>query len=214
MAYVLGFMFADGSLLDTNASSRTYYLQFSNTDLRLLQKIRTALQSQHAIYTHRGGVMKHKPIHYTAKTSYVLRFGNKVMYHDLLSLGMSHRKSNTMQLPKVPDNYFSYFLRGYFDGDGCFYTTRDYSRARVIFTSGSMIFLHELGQKLHAQLDVPEPRLYRSIGSYNLCLEGRTCVPKLLDYMYHDLSKAPFLHRKYRHYREYIHTLIRRMNQA
>ena len=43
MAYVLGFIYADGSLLNTNKSSRTYYLSFSNNDYPLLEKIREIL---------------------------------------------------------------------------------------------------------------------------------------------------------------------------
>jgi len=38
MAYVLGYMFADGAILDTNTSSRTYYLCFASNDLDLLRK--------------------------------------------------------------------------------------------------------------------------------------------------------------------------------
>jgi hypothetical protein len=56
MAYVLGFMYADGALLNTSVSSRTYYLQYSNNDLALLSDIRKSLQSDHKIYIKPGNI--------------------------------------------------------------------------------------------------------------------------------------------------------------
>ncbi|EKD79968.1 MAG: hypothetical protein ACD_40C00236G0001 [uncultured bacterium] len=96
MAYVLGFMFADGSLLDTNISSRTYYLFFANNDLDLLSQIRSSLDSNHRIYVKPPCVIRHKNGKYTSHEGYVLRIGNKVMYRDLINLGLTHRKSKTI----------------------------------------------------------------------------------------------------------------------
>lgn len=211
MAYVLGFMYADGSLLDTDASSRTYYLQFSSNDLELLKDIKYVMGSEHAIYVRPPRAMTHRKKAYVSKTGYVLKFGNKIMYHDLLGLGMTHRKSNNMHLPKIPKAYFSYFLRGYFDGDGCINLSlaprRITPRLKVIFTSGSTAFLSEISNALGEALAIDPPRYYQSMGAHNLMTSDATAF-RVLEYIYTDLDASPCLQRKYLKYLNYKHNLM------
>lgn len=211
MSYVLGFMFADGALLDTNSSSRTYYLLFSNNDFDLLTKIKKIMSSEHKIYVRAPRVMEYTKKKYIAKTSYVFKFGNKSMYQDLLSLGMTHRKSNNMHLPDVPLELFSYFLRGYFDGDGCINLSlpknRITPRLKVLFTSGSTVFLSELSLLLARVLSVKAPSYYQSTGAHNLMTSDSTAF-KVLEYMYADLETVPYLERKYNKYIEYRNNLM------
>lgn len=211
MAYVLGFMFADGSLLDTNKSSRTYYLHFSNNDSSLLNDIRIALGSEHNIYTRQPRITNYKRGKYISKLSYVLRIGNKVMYHDLLNLGIKHRKSNDMKMPDVPTKYFAFFLRGYFDGDGCvgWYTStrRHTPSLRLVFTSGSTDFLDVLSITIEKLLTIKAVRCYQSQGAHNLVYRGRNAAI-ILSYLYRNLDLAPFLGRKYDKYTNFMHNLV------
>ncbi len=207
MSYALGFLFADGSLLNTSKSSRTFYVSFTNNDLSLLEQMRSAMKSSHQIYIRPPRFMKPRGKQYLSKAGYVLRIGNRVMHQDLLNLGLEHRKSNIMHLPEVPDEYFSYFLRGYFDGDGCINTYLAKRRITVIltllFTSGSVLFLSQLADRLHRLLNIDTPHYYKSTGAHNLECKGLKAV-KILNYMYADLDKAPYLERKYLKYREYM----------
>jgi hypothetical protein len=54
-----------------------------------------------------------------------IQFKNRLFYNFLLSIGLTPRKSLTMGKLKIPDKYFFDFLRGCFDGDGCFYSYWD-----------------------------------------------------------------------------------------
>ncbi|MEK7219414.1 MAG: hypothetical protein AAB687_01925 [Patescibacteria group bacterium] len=54
-----------------------------------------------------------------------IQFKNRLFYDFLLSVGLTPRKSLTMGKLKIPDKYFFDFLRGCFDGDGCFYSYWD-----------------------------------------------------------------------------------------
>ena len=79
------------------------------------------------------------------------------MFKDLTSLGFKQNKSKTLSFPMVPKKYFSDFVHGYFDGDGCVYFKRHYAKDRgkerwvfqTSFTSGSLDFLNALFIKLH-----------------------------------------------------------------
>ncbi len=211
MAYVLGFMFADGSLIDSNASSRTYYLSFFNNDLNLLTQIKRVLQSDHRIYMKPPKLMAHKNGKYISHKGYVLRIGNKNMYYDLIDLGLTHRKSNAMHLPYIPSEYFNFFLRGYFDGDGCINLymakNRQTNRLSLLFTSGSTAFLEEISTRIGLQLKVDPPRYNKSWGAYNLICRGVKAT-LVLDYMYSNLRRAPFLERKYLRYLDYKNNLM------
>jgi len=211
MAYVLGYMFADGAILDTNTSSRTYYLCFASNDLDLLRKIRKTMNSNHRIYLRPPRIMSCKSKKYISKTGYMLRIGNKIMYQDLLSLGVTHNKSNSMHLPKIPTHLFSCFLRGYFDGDGCINLSlprgRTTVRLRVIFSSGSTAFLNELALIISSVLQIRIPRIYQATRAFNLTTGGISAF-KILEYIYKDLDKVPYLERKYRKYEEYRDNLM------
>jgi hypothetical protein len=149
--------------------------------------------------------MRHKQ--YASKTGYILRIGNIVMHDDLLRLGLQHRKSKIMRLPDIPDIYFPYFLRGYFDGDGCINTylgkLRTTPSLTLLFTSGSRDFLSQLSSRLERLLQVPALGIYKSMGACNLACKGWRAV-KILDYMYQNLQLAPYLTRKYLKYREFV----------
>lgn len=54
-----------------------------------------------------------------------IQFKNRIFYDFLLSIGLTPRKSLTMGKLVIPDKYFFDFLRGCFDGDGCFYSYWD-----------------------------------------------------------------------------------------
>lgn len=54
-----------------------------------------------------------------------IQFKNRFFYDFLLFVGLTPAKSKTISRIKIPDKYFFDFLRGCFDGDGCFYSYWD-----------------------------------------------------------------------------------------
>jgi len=87
-----------------------------------------------------------------------IQFKNKIFYDFLLSVGLTLKKSLTLGKLKIPDKYFFDFLRGCFDGDGCFYSYWD-PRWRsshmfyLEFASASLKHLlwiqEEIGKRIH-----------------------------------------------------------------
>lgn len=59
------------------------------------------------------------------KIYYHIQFGDVKFYQYLESIGITKAKSKTLGAIKIPDEYFFDFLRGTFDGDGCFYSYWD-----------------------------------------------------------------------------------------
>ena len=54
-----------------------------------------------------------------------VQFGDVLFYDFLMSIGFTPAKSKTIGVLDIPKKYFFDFLRGSFDGDGCFYSYWD-----------------------------------------------------------------------------------------
>lgn len=203
MAYVLGLIVADGAVLDTNKSSRTNYLQITSIDIELIKQVKSVLGSFHQITVSKNRIIHFGNKTYTGAPLYQLRIGNKIICNSLQKLGVSFRKSLTIECPNVPNRHFRHFLRGYFDGDGCLSTSVPTGtflpRVAIIFTSGSKNFLRQLAIKISTLVRIPLRRIYYNSGAYRLVYKKITSL-KILKFMYTELSSSLYLNRKYQHY--------------
>jgi intein/homing endonuclease len=207
MAYVLGLVYADGALIDAKKSSRTQYFIISSSDKDFLYKIRSVLNSNHKIQIRVAGIKNFFGKEYFCADHFRLRVGNKRMYKSLVSRGLSTKKSLTMKFPSMPNEYLSYFLRGYFDGDGCVYT-RYFENKRnvlsVIFTSGSYDFIHSLRQIIRKVVGTCEGSLNNQDRAYRLRYRKIDGI-LILKFIYQNLESAPYLDRKYLKFQEFMH---------
>lgn len=197
MAYVLGFLCADGAVYKNPRGS--YYFAFYSADREIVSKIRSVLQSNHKI-----GVREKSKYNAHWRTSYVLQIGGKHAFDDLKQLGIVPDKSLRMLFPRVPRAFVGHFVRGYFDGDGsvCFrqYWAKDRQKMRWIFQlrfiSGSRRFLKGLRQALLPY--ITGGYIYEKSGSgYDLAFSHRD-ARALFHLMYDEAPKRLFLERKYR----------------
>lgn len=199
MAYVLGFIFADGTVFKNKRGA--FFLEITSTDLEVIDKIRKMIQSDHRV-----GVRESKKFGW--KTSYRLQIGSKEMVKDLISFGVIQSKSLVVSFPEVPDKFLGHFVRGYFDGDGGVYFGKYRRKNRnnkfgwtfnTNFTSGSKKFLVSLLKAINK--NVSEGLVYEKKGGYSLCFSRRNSVA-LFKLMYHNVSSEMFLERKYNKFLE------------
>lgn len=132
-----GCLSSDGLLIDLTSKDREQLLNFSKC-LGVNFKIGTKKSSN-------------------GSNLFRVQFKNRIFYDFLLSLGLSPRKSLTIGELNIPDKYFFDFLRGCFDGDGCFYSYWD-KRWRsshmfyLTFGSASQAHVLWLKEKIHNNL--------------------------------------------------------------
>lgn len=201
MAYVLGYAFADGTLIDS-APSRTCYLRFHSVDLDLLEQINNVLDHHGKIFHREPQIIKKGAKQYTSKICYYISIGSRKLFSDVTKLGLAPRKSLDIAFPYVPEDHLCYFIRGYFDGDGCVNIRHDNKRLHVVFTSGSKVFLSALSERLAGALPVGKKNVVNSTRSYQLRYSTREAV-KILAFLYEDLLKCPYLERKYAVYKKW-----------
>lgn len=211
MAYVLGYIYADGVIEDVRKSSRTCYLAITSIDSDILVKIRGVLSSSHNLYVEKGKINTFPGNRkYLCKKSYILRIGSKSIYDDLLSLGVTPRKSLTLTFPTIDKKYLRYFIRGYFDGDGCVMVSVDKGKKspsiKTVFTCGSKPFLTKLESLLHLTIGTGVKKVFNGAHAFQLGYKKYDSL-KILSFIYKGLKDAPYLDRKYNKYNQYLQTL-------
>jgi len=146
MAYVLGIIVSDG-----NISKEHYRITISQSNYKFL-----CLMAKYF------GLPK-SVIYYAEKEeSYKLQFTNKHMANRLAGFGVHPNKSLTQGKVHVPKKFFSHFLRGIHDGDGCFSHSKDGYSPHIVFTCGSYNFLRWIQAKIHQYYGFPMGNLKKS----------------------------------------------------
>lgn len=213
MAYVLGFLYADGDIEDVRKSSRTQYTTFSSNDKEILESIKVAIGSEHNInYRASRKMVNPNGKIYESSESYRLRIGSKKMFNDLLRLGLTPRKSLTIKFPgNIPDNCFSHFIRGYFDGDGCVTIKKGRGKygqpilkgVAIIFTSGSRLFLEGLRDSACKFASFGKRSVYYGTYAYSLKYDTFESLKWFKLFYKGNLSKL-FLERKFNVFKKYF----------
>ena len=202
MAYILGYIYADGTLINT-PYNRGQYLQITSTDKDSVKRIKEWMDSEHILTTNKSS-WKH------GKTQYIFKVGSHKIYTDLLKLGLYPNKSLTIKFPKIPKKYLWHFIRGYFDGDGCIYFEKGngkhgqpiIKRIRVIFTSGSKDFLNIMDGVLK-QYGLTKGKIYFNQRAFQLKYPNDDSI-RIFKLMYSNTSNNSFFMRKFNIFRNYF----------
>ncbi len=173
MAYILGYIAADGCISNKN-------LILSSKDKELLEKINRELDSEIKIKK-RGKY-------------YNLSFTSIRLLNELKRLGISERKTFTLKPLNIPKKFRSDFIRGFFDGDGCFAYHKTLDTYKSMITNGSK----EILEWIHKNLPTKKGVVYKRKNTN--CYELRYGFEDTLlfgNYLYKNLkSDSIFLKRK------------------
>src|SRR3989344_6562109 len=188
LAYAVGLIVSDGNL-----SKDGKKVMFKSKDLDLVEKFKAALKISTKIgKSVRGGE--------TEKKYFYVSFGDVVFCRFLNGIGIYPAKSKTIKEVGVPEDCFSHFVRGVFDGDGTFYTFWD-KRWRssfcyqASFASASLDFIEWFRDTISALYGL-KGIIVRGDGVYNIrYFKGDT--KKLFEVMYRDSENILYLERKY-----------------
>ena len=112
-AYAIGLLTTDGNL-----SSDRRHMSLVSKDMEQILNFKKCLELKVVIGKSSNG--KHDDQKY-----YRVQFGDVIFFRFLISIGLHPKKSKTLREIMMPKKYFFDFLRGHFDGDGCFYSYWD-----------------------------------------------------------------------------------------
>lgn len=193
-AYLLGFIFADGWIV-YNPKSRNYELgmELQSQDRYILEKLNEELGNKNIIYHSdphtsviNGNTANSGPMD-------CLRVYSKNLVLGLMNNGIATNKSQKDIYPMVCDEFFFDFLRGYIDGDGCYYEYKKHYYMHI--TCASKIVLSYIKTRL-LNFNI-ETRIYKENDKkYRLMCVNTAEMEKLINKLYY--TKDLFcLSRKY-----------------
>jgi hypothetical protein len=186
MAYILGFIVADGCIVIGTYKGYSDALKFGVQlkDRDILEKIKKELNSEHAISTLRNAT------HFCITSQKIV--------DNLKRLGITYQKSLKETVPVVPKKFTKDFIRGVIDGDGGIsFDKRHYPTLRLCGGSNTVTFVRNyFWQKFNAYSTIGK-RKYSPIAKnflYNISYRANT-AKKLIIYLYGNASL--YLERKH-----------------
>ena len=200
-AYFLGFIFADGWICcNRNAGTYEFGIQLQSGDNYIIDKLDDALGGGN-LRTHRDPVdtlICGRKCHTNEIDG--MRVFSKEIVEDLMSHGIDLNKSQKNTYPIVDDNLFFDFLRGYIDGDGCYYV--DNGQTYMHITCASKVPLLYLQEKLKS-FDI-ETHIYSEHERKHrlMCINGKE-MHKLVNALYKDKG-CICLTRKYERIKHFL----------
>jgi hypothetical protein len=145
MAYLLGYIFTDGSLVAVRGG---YIVTISSTDDEHLEKLAAILGEGVPIRKYKQS----KKGFSGTEDRYIhsISFTRPTMMEDLCKLGLTERKSLTMPFPDVPEEFLRDFIRGCWDGDGSIMLRDRWGHKSLVavFTTGSLAFVSNMRARL------------------------------------------------------------------
>lgn len=194
-AYWLGFMFADGYIVnhENRYGEDSFGLTLAEDSLDSIEKFKKSLNATNPIrYDNSKSIGQ--PLAKIVLTS-------QKTVNDLIDKGCVKQKSLILQPPKkVPEKLLSHFIRGFFDGDGSLmkYNYNNYPSYQIEFTTTyeMAIWLREIFGKGDVRKEKRRDfTWYYSIG-------GNRQVLDICHYMYDEATI--WMDRKYARYQELL----------
>lgn len=194
-AYWLGFIYADGWISDNELG-----IQLQKKDEEHLIKFNNELGGVHKIsHSHFEGVIYNNKVTSITDSS-TLRIYSSDMVRDLINDGINYNKTYADGFPKVRDVFFFDFLRGYIDGDGCIYLSKDNKQLAVHITSANKTILLYIKEKLWEEYRIKSNVYSETDLKHRIMVTGKMAL-NLLDLLYENKS-GERLERKYQKYLE------------
>lgn len=197
-AYWLGFMFADGYIVnnENNYGEDDFGLTLAEDSLDCLEKFKSSLKATNPI---RSDTSKAK-----GQTQYKLVIRSQKTVNDLISHGCVKQKSLILEPPKgVPQELIKHFIRGFFDGDGSLTRCQSKDGSSINFTiniTSTFLMISWIYEILGKGNIFPEKRRENT---WYYSLGGNLQVLNFCHYIYDDATI--WMDRKYARYQELLH---------
>ena len=183
-AYFLGFIFADGWICYNEKNMNYEFgMELQSGDRYVLDELNKALGDQNII-CHSGPAEVMINNHIAHKNdSDILRVYSKALVLGLMKNGIETNKSQKDAYPTVSRNLFFDFLRGYIDGDGCFYTKGNSTTMHITCSSNAPLLyirdtLFEYGIKTVVRKETER--------KYRLLCSSRKDMNELVNRLYYE----------------------------
>lgn len=191
-AYWLGFFAADGY---NHRDKGCIEFRLHKQDKEILEKFKLCIGANNPVGLYKA-------------TYCNLSLYSKHLCDKLAEYGLGQAKTYTLELPILEDSLMQHFIRGYFDGDGCFSVIKRKDRTENSLTyqfniTGMEVPLRTIQSFLIKKANVVDNGVKhrKSTVAVTIHYSGRKVCKRILDYLYNGANI--YLQRKYNKYKEY-----------
>lgn len=188
--YWAGFIAADGTL--RNYSGRQISIELSKKDRMHLEKFKKAVS-----FT--GKVFDRK-----TRDSSIVKISSFKMFNDIKRFNIVPRKTFVLGFPEwlIEHPLVNHFIRGYFDGDGCFYISHSKSDSGVKYlgcnVAGTESFLKTMIRIFYQYCGTNNnKKLYLNNKTYILTYGGTRNAMSVRNFIYENSTSETRMDRKY-----------------
>lgn len=178
-AYLLGFITADGGVVNTSCSIEVHSL-----DKEVLDFAKSEINPNATITV----------CNYGKKDNVRVSFNSKKICSDLIQYGIIQNKSKIIKevpINLIPKKLLPFYFRGLIDGDGCIHKD-----GKISIYSGSKEFIKSVQSILVKEADVKQLGIYHGT-AYFVSWGSRKDKEKLFHYLYDNLESTFYFKRKY-----------------
>lgn len=175
--YLVGLITSDGSL-----SVDGRHIDITSKEKDFLKSLKEHINISCSIGSKTNG---------QKKISYRIQIGSRSFYLFLQKLGLTSNKSLTLQKIAIPEEYFSCFLRGVIDGDGCIRKWQSPLSCKfqwyLKITSGSekfLIWLNKIITKVFSAGGHIYLEKYKNYHAFILKISKKEAIQKILKSCY------------------------------
>ena len=198
-AYWLGFMFADGYIVDESEhyGQDKFGISLAEQDKKTLEDFAKAIQSNNPICVYSRKDNIGQPLCRILLTS-------QKTVDDLIKHGCVKQKSLILQPPiDVPQNLTRHFIRGFFDGDGSISKTLKQNKSQEYWYSINITSTYEMIEWIYAFLEMGSIiKEKRRDKTYYYSLGGHQQVKKFFHILYDNATI--YMERKYNRFLEFV----------
>lgn len=199
-AYWLGFMFADGYILNNNKfyGEDCFGITLHSKDVVMLEKFKYCIQSTNPI----------ADVSYNNRSLRRILMSSQETVNDLISHGCVKQKSLILKPPiGVPDELIHHFIRGFFDGDGSIFYDKSEFEKHVNWKTPSynicITSTKEMIEWIIEQVGIGNiSKENRREHTWYYRQSGNNKVKYFCDYIYKDATI--YMDRKFQHYQNLL----------
>ncbi len=183
-AYFLGLLIADGSITKNNIKLSLQY-----KDIEILEKFKIYINSNAKI---KNGINK------SINQRYIV-FSSIKIVSDLKNLGLIKNKTHHTYFPDIPEEYWSHFIRGVFDGDGCIAWGKSDKTLRISII-GNNLLIEKIQDILVKECLLKKNKLHNPKKCENnivmMQYGGNKQIEKIYNYLYKDCDDLCLIRKK------------------
>lgn len=185
-AYFLGLLIADG-----NNTLKSCRIELQEEDKYILDRFSNYINFKGELYLRKKREGNLKRMYHLSLNSYKLT-------SDLNKIGCIPNKTHFAYFPDIEEKYWSHFIRGVFDGDGCIYINKKNKEKTISFV-GNNLLIERIQEILMEKCFIKKTKLKSRIpNSQNIItftIGGNRQIKRIGDYFYKDCEDL-FLTRK------------------